>query len=894
MKKIILLFTLIHIAFQGFTATFYSQGSLDPTVLSSWNTVRTGGGTAPASFTTAGDVFIVQAGHSMVTTRAFTIGGAGSVLRIEGTGNLEAAHAITLTGQFEIMDGGTYVHNNNSVVTIFNGTEVFSANANVEFRNWATTLAPLPADIEWGNIIFNLYANFAAEWNLEGSLSNIQNDLKVMSTGKGSVALTGTTNQQINIGNDLIIENGLLILKTASDAGTSSLVQVERNILVNGGELNLGNVDFIGNNDLRFKGDLLVDLDAAIQSSSNFVFIVANGTASQSINSTGIFNVGLIVNKDAVVVLEDNLYFEEGLFCIIAGTVEAGMNVISLPEGRLYVPGGTLNSSVGMDLVNSTCTICSGDGTNDMIEWCKSSGDQGTINLTSGVLLFGTSNTSNLLVGTSNSPGSLYAENATISFDEQQGGTTFASVILGPNSTLSLDPTSVVQGHAFYEGNGGKLIIGSTDGIYATEEAGSITISGSRNYSASGNNSFEFKTDGDQYTGDGLPTAISGDLIINNLSGFSVNLLQPISIYAPGKLVLLNGYLGAVGDDVVTIENGSSVTGGSNSSFVDGRLIKRGNTAFTFPVGKAGRYAPVTIENINGEQNTDLYSAEYFPGNPRATRNGELLGNLQVISSIEYWEIEQVQGAGQKQITLPFGSHSGVSQPSSLVIAYYDDVYWQNYGQTAITGNASGGTITTTTPAFGAFTLGSTSTENSLPVRLVRFNVNKQGASRLVQWEISPEEKAMHFEVMLSADNRNYKSIGRVNASGSQLHYSFTDNGHHKGVSYYKLMLVGVDGDVSYSKVVVVFNEASDITLASVAPSVTNATSILSIISSKNQRMQVVVTNSHGQLINMRALQLKEGENQVQINLSNYSPGLYFIMTIDELKNKQTLKLIRQ
>src|SRR5262249_54965929 len=74
-------------------ATFYSQGNLAPDSLGSWNSARDGSGTAPASFDEA-DSFVVQSGHSLVTSAPWTL--ALGSLFIESGGALTATEAVTL------------------------------------------------------------------------------------------------------------------------------------------------------------------------------------------------------------------------------------------------------------------------------------------------------------------------------------------------------------------------------------------------------------------------------------------------------------------------------------------------------------------------------------------------------------------------------------------------------------------------------------------------------------------------------------------------------------------------------------------------------------------------------------------------------------------------------
>ena len=101
--------------------TFYSQGSLDPAQPSSWNSVREGGGSDPADFT-SGDVFVIQDAHSMTVSATWAISGAGSGLQIESGGTLEldaGSGALELGGDWTVDGGATFTPNGRTVS--FNG-----------------------------------------------------------------------------------------------------------------------------------------------------------------------------------------------------------------------------------------------------------------------------------------------------------------------------------------------------------------------------------------------------------------------------------------------------------------------------------------------------------------------------------------------------------------------------------------------------------------------------------------------------------------------------------------------------------------------------------------------------------------------------------------------------
>src|SRR5215471_5088524 len=125
MKQTALFFALLITAVNALGVTYYSQGSLAPSSLSSWNSQRGGGGSTPSSFTNTSDQFVIQSGHSMITTGTWTFGASGSILEIENGGLLQGDHSILLTGTLQIDNGGTYIHNNNASVSSSPGASIF-------------------------------------------------------------------------------------------------------------------------------------------------------------------------------------------------------------------------------------------------------------------------------------------------------------------------------------------------------------------------------------------------------------------------------------------------------------------------------------------------------------------------------------------------------------------------------------------------------------------------------------------------------------------------------------------------------------------------------------------------------------------------------------------------
>lgn len=896
MKYCYTLIVLVFTVLNGFSATWYSQGSLSASELSSWNSIRTGGGTQPANFTTTGEVFVIQAGHVM-NSGTWNLGPGSLIIRIETNGQLNGTGAITFAGQFEIQNGGVYVHNTNSATTIFSGTESFAADSRVEINDWEGIATPFPSGINFGNLSIDISRNLGGNWSLAGRLTNVLGNLSILGSGTGSHSIVFTDNQNLNltVGKSFTINGANVILKSLSTSNTFSRIQVNENISVTNGILNLGTVDFIGNNDLAFKGDLQVSTNGEIISDSEFAFLILNGTATQNLSVPSVVDASLKISAGATSQVIRDLSFAVNNYVVVAGNLNTGTFTLAIPEGQLVVAGGNLVSNGSIDLLNSNCTVCTGDGNNVIVDWCKGAGNKGNISLNQGLMLFSNSQASSLNIGQLSSAGDLSIVSGTVSFTGDRGGFPVGngSIELAAGSSFLVDENSLVDGEAFYNGNGGKLIIGSLEGISLSGPTGSIQVTGSRNYNNQGANSFEYRSSDFQESGDGLPSLITGDLIINNSGGLEVFMNLPVRVNTPGKLILTKGYFTTIGDNDITLGSGVTVTGGSAASFVNGRLRKIGNTNFTFPVGKAGIYSPVQLNNITGQAVTDQYYVEYFPADPNSTITGIPLPPLTRISSVEFWEIGQEAGAGRKSVVLNFTSRSGVQNPGTLVAAYYDGDYWQNWGNDGITGTPPNGTLTFDTQFFGYFTFGSLDEQNTLPVSIVSFKATKSGSITKLDWKINSDHDVIKFEILTSGNNRDFKQIGLVNGANHITGYEFSDNESRSGAAYYRLKITTKDGKIMYSKVVVVFHDNNGQRLITLAPTVTSGYTNLVINSANAGRVTVGVSNMLGQVFQSQSLMLKPGENFQRINLNGMKAGQYIITVIDETGQKASYRVIR-
>ena len=216
---------------------YYSQGSLDPTQTSSWNDQRGGGGNPPAGFTN-GDAFIIQNGHSMTTSQAWSISGSGGKLQIESGGTLTASFAITVSAgtTFQIDNNGTYNHNNTGVPasTIFAGTESFAPSSNFNLNSWQATNPAIPVDT-YGNLTITY--DPLATWQQSAALANIAGDFTLNNNSASVLRLCTGVNYTMNVGGNFNITSGSLQFNNGT-AGFTYILNIGGNFNQTGGTFN--------------------------------------------------------------------------------------------------------------------------------------------------------------------------------------------------------------------------------------------------------------------------------------------------------------------------------------------------------------------------------------------------------------------------------------------------------------------------------------------------------------------------------------------------------------------------------------------------------------------------------------------------------------------------------
>ncbi|RZJ58246.1 MAG: T9SS type A sorting domain-containing protein [Hymenobacter sp.] len=174
--------------------------------------------------------------------------------------------------------------------------------------------------------------------------------------------------------------------------------------------------------------------------------------------------------------------------------------------------------------------------------------------------------------------------------------------------------------------------------------------------------------------------------------------------------------------------------------------------------------------------------------------------------------------------------------------------------------------------AFAIFTLADT--QNPLPVSLVAFTAKRVGENALITWATAMERDNRGFEVEVSTDGINFRTLGFVASnspdSNKRLEYTFSDAEANKsGIRYYRLHQLDISGKDDYSPVrAVSFAAAGEgIAALSAYPNPFSSDEIkLALQSSEAGQASLRVTDLTGRPVSNQTFAAVKGVTEVSID----------------------------
>ncbi|MBL7731069.1 MAG: hypothetical protein JNM88_07825 [Chitinophagaceae bacterium] len=184
-----------------------------------------------------------------------------------------------------------------------------------------------------------------------------------------------------------------------------------------------------------------------------------------------------------------------------------------------------------------------------------------------------------------------------------------------------------------------------------------------------------------------------------------------------------------------------------------------------------------------------------------------------------------------------------------------------------------------------------------LPVSLSAFNTRMQHGQADLSWKTEQETNSLSFEIERSGDNSHFKQLASVPAHGNSaqpLAYTYTDVSPLKGISYYRLKQVDIDGRFTYSAVKRVDNRVEGLELKNIFPNPvsSNKEMNLEVLTGKPCMLTMNLFSQAGLLVLHSEKRFISGQQNWKLLLPSLSGGVYEVMISDGEGNSLTERLV--
>ncbi len=183
-----------------------------------------------------------------------------------------------------------------------------------------------------------------------------------------------------------------------------------------------------------------------------------------------------------------------------------------------------------------------------------------------------------------------------------------------------------------------------------------------------------------------------------------------------------------------------------------------------------------------------------------------------------------------------------------------------------------------------------------LPISIQYIKGTKQVGGHLIDLKIScAAGVSLTLALERSTDGRIFSAIETQFANDTRClqPFSYVDTNPTKGTSYYRVKITSADGEVQYSKIVVLLNKEKGFELISVSPNPVKENAVLTISSAKAGKIELLISDVAGKVIEKQAYHVIAGNNVINMQLENVGAGTYSIMAVNVDGERKALRFVK-
>lgn len=441
---------------------------------------------------------------------------------------------------------------------------------------------------------------------------------------------------------------------------------------------------------------------------------------------------------------------------------------------------------------------------------------------------------------------------------------------------LSKPALTTANGVTFdFKSDSATIVYANSTGMDSVN--GNVTVVGSKSFSSGTNYEINGPTN--------WPFGINSSSTTTSVGLGNVTINAPITtnynVRVRGVLNLNNGIVTIRPTDTLRITSGNDIAGAPFSlskyiltsragSSVGVLRFENFSTSKLFPIGSATNYLPVTLTPTS----TMIYAASVYEGvTEDGTPSGTSFTAGQKANIVDAtWIINRTAGSGNCDATVNWvnsleGSAFSGYADSEIGVSKHDGTAW---GVAIGSGNNTTNTATVTDTSFNSISVGKLGDVLPLECKNITATIKKIGVE--INWSVEGENSIRSYEIEKSSNNTNFYLVGTVEAIGKR-NYSLIDGAKLSKTTYYRIKIVYLNGQVKYSRMILVKPTTGVDVSIYPNPVVSNL-----MIAGLDGASTIRIVNAKGELISL----LKSAANSTSIDVSKLSPGFYALTILGE------------
>jgi hypothetical protein len=256
----------------------------------------------------------------------------------------------------------------------------------------------------------------------------------------------------------------------------------------------------------------------------------------------------------------------------------------------------------------------------------------------------------------------------------------------------------------------------------------------------------------------------------------------------------------------------------------------------------------IALNDMNGDGKTDIVVSnnlqnDYVPDSVSVLQNNSSADNILFISPVSYVSGNSVAGLSINDFDNDGKPDMAATNNINLNVAIYR--------------NKQSGVLA----------------EN-----LLSFNGALKNDQTVLSWQVAGTEKIEYFIVEYSINSVDFSDIGIIKGNNNNANnYSFIHTHLQSEKNYYRLKIIDADGEVSFSNVITITFNVSQLKLL-LQPNPANDFVIIRIPkSAKDSWISIVDMNGR----KIKTITVKQSDQQLKLSLKNISAGMYKVIWTD-------------